>query len=266
MAREGCVCCPYPLLTIPALLSFIALVFIWVAAINCNFFEISWQFTDESGQTRAALLSIGLWTVQSYFDAVGGGGSFCAGWNNAFFASDVQLDVPLKAARAFSMMSACTGTIAFCLLMVPMCVSFGDSHQYLIILCGMCIFTGVATLFDLMALSSDLCKSASSCTLQGAGILAIVGGVLWLMIAGLLFWAMKNPRSFQDERMYVVSNASVPAVQATAVPEPTEKKEIRTIQNGDGSTTKTTTVTVTNADGSKTVTQTTQIIPASPFP
>ncbi len=70
----------------------------------------------------------------------------------------VQLDAPLTAARAFSMMSACTGTIAFCLLMVPMCVSFGDSHQYLLILCGMCVFTGVTTLFDLVCTPCALCS------------------------------------------------------------------------------------------------------------
>lgn len=86
------------------------------------------------------------------------------------------------------------------------------------------------------------------------------------MIAGLLFWAMKNPRSFQDENTYIANNVPVPVAQATAVAEPTEEKEIRTIQNGDGSSTKTTTVTVTNADGSRTVTQTTEVIPASSIP
>lgn len=84
------------------------------------------------------------------------------------------------------------------------------------------------------------------------------------MIAGLLYWALKNPRSFRgDDDTYVVATAA----HATVIQEPPpEQKEISTIQNADGSVTKTTTVTVTNGDGSKTVTQTTEIIPASSFP
>lgn len=114
-----------------------------------------------------------------------------------------------------------------------------------------------------VALSSDICKNAPSCTLQGAGILAIVGGILWLVIACLLFYAMRNPRSFRgDDEPYMT--AAMPA-QATAE-QPSEEKQVQTIQNADGSATKTTTVTVTNADGSKTVTQTTETIPADVYP
>jgi hypothetical protein len=77
-----------------------------------------------------------------------------------------------------------------------------------------------------------------------------------------MFLAMKNPRSFREDETYVMGATSVATpVQATAE-QPTEQKEVRTIQNADGSTTTTTTVTVTNADGSKTVTQTTEVIPA----
>lgn len=90
--------------------------------------------------------------------------------------------------------------------------------------------------------------------------MSIVGGLLWLVIAGLMFWALKNPRSFRDDEMYVMGSAAV--ATPLEVEQPTEQKEIRTIQNADGSTTTTTTVTVTNSDGSKTVTQTTEVVPA----
>lgn len=103
--------------------------------------------------------------------------------------------------------------------------------------------------------------------MQGSGILAIVGGILWLLIAALLFWAMKNPRSFGEENTSTYIATAAPA-QATAVVEhpPSEQKETSTIQNADGSVSKTTTVTVRNADGSSTVTQTTEVMPASSIP
>lgn len=144
------VCCPYPLLTIPGLLSFIALVFVWVAAINCNFYDISFV-----ADGRDATLSVGLWTVESNFVAYSGeyySGSYCAGWKNANFLSYYDLDAALKAARAFAMISAVLGTISFVLILVPMCVSFGEQQLYLLILCGMCVFTGFATLLDLVRL------------------------------------------------------------------------------------------------------------------
>lgn len=112
-------------------------------------------------------------------------------------------------------------------------------------------------------MASDICNSADSCELQSAGILAIVGSVLWFACAGLVLYVMKHPRAMRedpDERAsYAVGHGSV----ATAVPldGPVEQKEVRTIQNADGSTTVTTTTTVTNADGSKSVTTTTEVTP-----
>ena len=143
------VCCPYPLLAIPGLLSFIALVFVWVAAINCNFYSISFVTTEG----RDATLRVGLWTVQYYYVDYSNEyywGSFCSGWKNANFFSYHNLDGALKAARAFGMMSAVLGTISFVLILIPMCVSFGDDLRYLLVLCGMCIFTGIAALLDLV--------------------------------------------------------------------------------------------------------------------
>lgn len=155
------VCCPYPLLTIPGLLSFIALVFVWVAAINCNFFEITyWIVTEQGDAGRLGVLSVGLWTVQSYFIAASGDyswGSFCVGWNSRNLISDLELDAPLRAARAFSMISATLGTVAFCLLLVPICVSFGEQSQYLLVLCTISVFVGFATLLDLVRVIVVFC-------------------------------------------------------------------------------------------------------------
>lgn len=136
-------------MTIPGLLSFIALVFVWVAAIDCNFFNISFATT----QGHDGYVRVGLWTVQSYFVDYSGDdtwGSYCAGWENANILSYYDLDGAMKTARAFSMISAVLGSISFILILVPMCVSFGDHQQYLLILCGMCVFTGFAAILDLV--------------------------------------------------------------------------------------------------------------------
>ena len=145
------VCCPYPLITIPVLLSFLALVFVWVAAINCNFYDV--RVITEEG--RDVTLGIGLWTVQSYYVDYQGEyytwNQFCTGWNSLIFRSEVDLDGALQAARVFGMISAVLGSIAFVMILVPMCVSFGDHQHYLMILCGMCIVTGFAALLDLVS-------------------------------------------------------------------------------------------------------------------
>ena len=106
--------------------------------------------------------------------------------------------------------------------------------------------------------------------MQGAGILSIVGGILWLVIAGLMILAMKNPRSSRGDDLYALGSTAAVGVpvEATATAtlvQPTEQKEVQTVQNADGSATTTTTVTVTNADGSRTITQTTEVTP-SPVP
>lgn len=111
-----------------------------------------------------------------------------------------------------------------------------------------------------VALASDLCKNASECTLETAGITAIVGGVLWFLIAAFMFLALKKPRTLrrQDES-YIVG---APAEVAPEQHPPMEQATIKTTENEDGSMTKTITKTITNADGSKTVTETTETIPS----
>lgn len=108
-------------------------------------------------------------------------------------------------------------------------------------------------------MASDICKSATECTLQSAGILSIVGGVIWFVIAGLMVVSIKNPRTIRQAETFFIGT---PPVEVPPEQPPVEQKEVTISQGADGSTTKTTTTTITNADGSMTVTQTTECIPA----
>lgn len=109
-----------------------------------------------------------------------------------------------------------------------------------------------------VALASSLCTDAPECQLRGAGICSIVASVMWFFTAGLLYFALNNPRSTRYNEDYGTPAATPMQEQ----PMPLEQKDYQTVQNADGTTTKTTTTTVVNADGSKTVTQTTETIPA----
>jgi Tfp pilus assembly protein PilV len=82
---------------------------------------------------------------------------------------------------------------------------------------------------------------------------------MWFLTAGLLFFALKNPRSTREAETFALGTT------ATLEPEqamPMEQKDLQTVQNADGTTTQTTTTTIVNADGSKTVTRTTETIAA----
>ncbi len=82
---------------------------------------------------------------------------------------------------------------------------------------------------------------------------------MWFLTAGLLFFAFKNPRSISRAQG---SSATATATPMQEQPMPIEQKDFQTVQNADGTTTKTTTTTIVNADGSKTVTQETETISA----
>lgn len=140
------VCCPYPLVAIPGLLSFITFILTWIAAISCNFYSITYSGTQD--------VLVGLLTVESiepdygepYWD-----GSYCTGWNEANLLTHEDLDAAMKTARAFGIISGVLGTVALIMILIPSCVVFDDNrNQYLLILCGLCIFTGIATLLDLV--------------------------------------------------------------------------------------------------------------------
>ena len=120
--------------------------------------------------------------------------------------------------------------------------------------------------FSQVALASDICQSATSCELQGAGIVAIVASVLWFVCACLMFVVMKNPRRMRDDPYETGVHTDVAGGSPEPAEQPTEEREIKTVQNADGSTTTTTRTTVTNADGSKTVTTRTEVTPAKETP
>jgi predicted membrane channel-forming protein YqfA (hemolysin III family) len=186
--------------------------------------------------------------------------TYCTGWRESNLLSYDDMDGALKAARAFGIMSLIIGFIAFVMILIPSCVEFEDSsrNQYLMILCGMCVFAGIATLLDLIGLSSDLCKNASDCALQTAGVLSILGGCLWLLVAALMVFVMKFPRTIRRDEQAGLG----PSVKQQPPEQPMEQKEVKVVENDDGTKTATTITTIINADGSKTVTETTETIPA----
>ncbi len=143
-------------MTIPAVLSFVAFILTWIAATSCNFYTIS--YAGNGG------LQIGLWTVEttpdlSNLDGEGWNhdGTWCTGWDYGQILDSSNLDGPLRTARAFGLMSGILASITFLCILIPSCVMLGDSKtQYLMVLCGLCIFTGVAAILDLVSLISTL--------------------------------------------------------------------------------------------------------------
>jgi hypothetical protein len=238
---------------IPSVISFAAMVLSFIAAISCKFFSTSYG----GGES----LMVGLLTVET-FDAgnLDTGDTYCIGWRDATLFTYDDMDGPLKAARAFGIISLIIGFIAFVMILIPSCVEFEGSslNQYLMVICGLSIFAGIATLLDLIALSSDLCKNASTCTLQSAGVSSIVGGALWLLTTGLAVFAMKFPRTIRRDEQAGLG----PSMVQQLPEQPVEQKEVNIVEHDDGTKTKTTITTIVNADGSKTVTETTEMIPA----
>lgn len=78
------------------------------------------------------------------------------------------------------------------------------------------------------------------------------------MIAGVFFFALKHPRTIRQQAEENVTVEQAPTEQPSGM----EHKQVKTVTNADGSTTKTTTTTVVNADGTKTVTESAETIPA----
>lgn len=143
-------CCPYPLVAIPGFLSYAALIITWIAAFSCNFYIITY-----SGDP----LHVGLWTVESgYMETYNYGeyiyeSSTCTGygWHNSNISD--ELDGAMRTARAFSLIAGILGIIALIMILVPSCVAFdgASKNRYLLILCSLCVFTGIATLLDLVS-------------------------------------------------------------------------------------------------------------------
>lgn len=147
LARSASVCCPYPFVAVPAVLAYIALIFTWLAAIICKFFIIT--VGGEQGN-----LLVGLWSVESPEPwTIQASDTYCRPWNDGILLNDDDLDGALNAARAFGIISGVLGTIAFIMILVPSCVMFDDNagNCYLRTLCCLCLFTGIATLLDLVS-------------------------------------------------------------------------------------------------------------------
>ena len=135
-------------MAIPAFLSYIALIFTWLAAIICKFYIIK----DRGGQS----VFVGLWTVESLDEwYVQASDTYCTGWSYGTLLNSDDLDGALKAARAFGMISGILATVSFVMMLVPSCIMFDDNarNRYLLALCGLCIFTGIATLLDLVSVT-----------------------------------------------------------------------------------------------------------------
>lgn len=147
-------CCPYPFLAIPAVLSFIAMTFTWVAAFDCNFYKISYPNDNNTD----ASLHVGLWTVETHDYDFGDddyNSSTCTVWEDYTLQDDPlssdDLDGAMKTARAFGMASSILSIPAFVMIMIPACVSFGEEMQYVKILAGILIFLGIFTILDLVS-------------------------------------------------------------------------------------------------------------------
>lgn len=146
------VCCPYPFVTIPGLLSFVTLILTWLAAINCAFFSIPIGDDDDNRD-----MYVGLWSVESDYaqdyDWYDHSDHICVSWYSMNYISSDDLDAPMKVARAFGLISGILATIAFVLILIPSCVVFDESsrNKYILSLSGMCIFIGIATLLELVS-------------------------------------------------------------------------------------------------------------------
>jgi hypothetical protein len=130
------------------------MILTWVAAFACNFFEITYY--DSAGGSGS--LRVGLWQVESsgytgtldddYY-------GYCAGWNQDYYydrpLNSDNLDGAMKAARAFGMMTSILSLLAFILIMIPACVSYGNHDQFVKVVAAILVFLGVFTILDLVS-------------------------------------------------------------------------------------------------------------------
>jgi len=179
--------CPYgPLLVLPAFCTVAATLFTWMAAFDCSFFEFS------SDGSRDASISVGLWTVEDFrtfssnlwdtnLQLVYGYGS-CSTWKNAEEIGTNDLDAPLKAARAFSLMSCMFSLPLLVAILLLSCKKLPKNHLYLLSIAM--IVEGFCFMISLVAVKSKWCQETRDCHLDTAGILCILGSLLWF-VAGL---------------------------------------------------------------------------------
>jgi hypothetical protein len=130
------------------------MIFTWVAALNCNFFKITYYDTSAN---RSVYHSIGLWTIESKLDTgdfFSLDYSYCVPWNEDYYYQPLsldELDGAMKAARVFGMMTFILSQVAFILIMIPACVSFGNHNEFVKIVSAILVFLGVFTILDLVS-------------------------------------------------------------------------------------------------------------------
>ncbi len=66
------------------------------------------------------------------------------------------------------MISVVLAAISFVFILIPSCVLFEDTlkTQYLLILCGLCIFTGIAALLDLVSRYKQIVGIKEDCLMD----------------------------------------------------------------------------------------------------
>ena len=121
------------------------MILTWVAAFSCKFYSIS------GGNNK---LYIGLWTVEYGFNRAYDDdfyySNLCVTWGSTLIRSNA-LDGAMHAARAFGMIGCVLSIIAFTMILVPTCVSFGDSKLYLQITALIFFVLGTVTMLDLVS-------------------------------------------------------------------------------------------------------------------
>lgn len=103
-------------------------------------------------------------------------------------------------------------------------------------------------------MASKFCRDQSYCKIGASGILAIISFFLWLVTAVCIATMNKEPRGRDHDDVAVDSHLVLPTVE----------KNVKKMENPDGTFTVTTTTTTTKADGSKDVVEETTVEHSQP--
>lgn len=129
---------------LPIILSFWAMTCALIAAIGCDFYEISYQdnYTDYTDY-----LGVGLWSVESH-------NGTCTKWEE--YTSPLSLDDldgAMKTARAFGMASVVLSSLASFIIFFPCCCGYtkNDTGCYFMTLTWISIFSVIATSFEFVS-------------------------------------------------------------------------------------------------------------------
>jgi hypothetical protein len=148
-------CCPYGgLHAIPATAAGLATFCTWVSTFACSFFYVSSAFDIDlgfggtgDGFTVDTGFGVGLWYIENLLASEGEDDSCVE------YPESIRIDGAMKFARAMGVLSAIAGAIVFILILIPSCVSFGESH-YMKVMAG-CFFTLSMTTILIMVRSES---------------------------------------------------------------------------------------------------------------